>query len=569
MSSREERIRAKFERLAAAQQGPQEEVIQPSQVEAVAPQAQEALGPYNRMAATPVAVDDVPPQGSTDSMALGLDELDNLDDGLSSSLFDSVDTPPLVLAPEDMRTPVQEPAVDVDDAQIATQSDEQSTNDSDVSTEDASTSSKPAKQGFFARRKQKKAEKKAAKEAKEAARKEEALAKKKAIAKERYERRVAEAKKKGKPAPPIPSILKEDLAPQEEEVGEAIDPNDVQEPLPFGYPQSAASFMASQRDNRAKWAPWVKYAVLGVLAIMVVNGAWRTFVPQDVRAIVGSEIVRILNFYGFPRDTGKAYVDMWMKNYLTVGSDKEAIVAEQALRSLSIPVGNNISGAMSNRRFESGVNMRVLDVESKFIQESNEHSATYEVEALVVMGVELEGSVAQDPNGVKRLAFSIDVIFDDKNRTMFIPENSPTLTNVIQIATQDSVAPAVPLGTGEEISNVGSDIQDVIVNYIKGKTQTDLTDKSAISQYLVPNPEPHLTVGFDKQAELVGNPTLEVYKTTDPDSLKVLTTFDLRLVIGAENRGVTFKNVYVTTLRKSGEKWQIEDFRPYKYITAS
>lgn len=349
-----------------------------------------------------------------------------------------------------------------------------------------------------------------------------------------------------------------------------------------------------KRKNRLTFVKLVRAFSFLAIIIVVLLGIKNTFFPSGTwsEEEVGDISKRALNDTGFPFKRGEAFVESFMKAYLTI-DDKKPETKLYLSRfygakdtdpsqsgSSTIP---NTSKYYIGNQSEDGVRQSIISGPYVFHNYNvSENVAQYKVTAQIT-DTNNKGVTTSDGkmlNTSRWVSFDVTVYYDKKTNSFVITDDSPSLIPNFSITNKNRIKLPDPkkIGTGDEASEMKATLSPTIDGFLIAFTKVTTLDHNEIDQYIPEDKPASLTAGFGGDVKLAGTATQAIqktiYKTDKSDEWKVdaIVKFANNRASSVEKNSkkaddsdIIYQSRYILTIKKTGDKYFVTKIVPYVY----
>ena len=349
-----------------------------------------------------------------------------------------------------------------------------------------------------------------------------------------------------------------------------------------------------KRKNRLTFVKLVRAFSFLAIIIVVLLGIKNTFFPSGTwsEEEVGDISKRALNDTGFPSKRGEAFVESFMKAYLTI-DDKKPETKLYLSRfygakdtdpsqsgSSTIP---NTSKYYIGNQSEDGVSQSIISGPYVFHNYNvSENVAQYKVTAQIT-DTNNKGVTTSDGkmlNTSRWVSFDVTVYYDKKTNSFVITDDSPSLIPNFSITNKNRIKLPDPkkIGTGDEASEMKATLSPTIDGFLIAFTKVTTLDHNEIDQYIPEDKPASLTAGFGGDVKLAGTATQAIqktiYKTDKSDEWKVdaIVKFANNRASSVEKNSkkaddsdIIYQSRYILTIKKTGDKYFVTKIVPYVY----
>lgn len=349
-----------------------------------------------------------------------------------------------------------------------------------------------------------------------------------------------------------------------------------------------------KRKNRLTFVKLVRAFSFLAIIIVVLLGIKNTFFPSGTwsEEEVGDISKRALNDTGFPSKRGEAFVESFMKAYLTI-DDKKPETKLYLSRfygakdtdpsqsgSSTIP---NTSKYYIGNQSEDGVRQSIISGPYVFHNYNvSENVAQYKVTAQIT-DTNNKGVTTSDGkmlNTSRWVSFDVTVYYDKKTNSFVITDDSPSLIPNFSITNKNRIKLPDPkkIGTGDEASEMKATLSPTIDGFLIAFTKVTTLDHNEIDQYIPEDKPASLTAGFGGDVKLAGTATQAIqktiYKTDKSDEWKVdaIVKFANNRASSVEKNSkkaddsdIIYQSRYILTIKKTGDKYFVTKIVPYVY----
>lgn len=349
-----------------------------------------------------------------------------------------------------------------------------------------------------------------------------------------------------------------------------------------------------KRKNRLTFVKLVRAFSFLAIIIVVLLGIKNTFFPSGTwsEEEVGYISKRALNDTGFPSKRGEAFVESFMKAYLTI-DDKKPETKLYLSRfygakdtdpsqsgSSTIP---NTSKYYIGNQSEDGVRQSIISGPYVFHNYNvSENVAQYKVTAQIT-DTNNKGVTTSDGkmlNTSRWVSFDVTVYYDKKTNSFVITDDSPSLIPNFSITNKNRIKLPDPkkIGTGDEASEMKATLSPTIDGFLIAFTKVTTLDHNEIDQYIPEDKPASLTAGFGGDVKLAGTATQAIqktiYKTDKSDEWKVdaIVKFANNRASSVEKNSkkaddsdIIYQSRYILTIKKTGDKYFVTKIVPYVY----
>ena len=349
-----------------------------------------------------------------------------------------------------------------------------------------------------------------------------------------------------------------------------------------------------KRKNRLTFVKLVRAFSFLAIIIVVLLGIKNTFFPSGTwsEEEVGDISKRALNDAGFPFKRGEAFVESFMKAYLTI-DDKKPETKLYLSRfygakdtdpsqsgSSTIP---NTSKYYIGNQSEDGVRQSIISGPYVFHNYNvSENVAQYKVTAQIT-DTNNKGVTTSDGkmlNTSRWVSFDVTVYYDKKTNSFVITDDSPSLIPNFSITNKNRIKLPDPkkIGTGDEASEMKATLSPTIDGFLIAFTKVTTLDHNEIDQYIPEDKPASLTAGFGGDVKLAGTATQAIqktiYKTDKSDEWKVdaIVKFANNRASSVEKNSkkaddsdIIYQSRYILTIKKTGDKYFVTKIVPYVY----
>ncbi len=343
--------------------------------------------------------------------------------------------------------------------------------------------------------------------------------------------------------------------------------------IPFGGRKSKRKVKSSDFDDRKNLlakTKVVRFIIMVITLFMFLFGLKNTFLPSHVYT---DEQIRQFaregaGQTGFPSERGEAFVEDFMKVYLTIDRsrpDYNEILAHY--------YGENSYTAIKfdQKNMKTGIDVKQYVIIGPTVYDVKlltDYSAMYRVSAYVsnVDGTETDGSNATG----RWLSFSLNVYYDEQNDTLAITPDSPTIIPSYRIGRQVNVPERAPFGNGEVNKDIGPAINPTINGFVQAYAESSVSSHEAILQYIDDKNDISLYDGFGGTVKLNGSPDTAIKRTiynNDDGVYRVDLTINwIDTVASGNDDKVEYVGKYIMRVKPEGDgKYTVSSFVPYTY----
>lgn len=278
---------------------------------------------------------------------------------------------------------------------------------------------------------------------------------------------------------------------------------------------------------------------------------------------------------GFPLERGEGFAKDFIQAYLTVGDRADA---QKALMSYyTTGTTSNPTGGHPNISTMGAVQEVVVGPTIYDSLAATPQSANYVVGALVRNSSrdEIErAGVTEDAGNIKYKTewrfFSVNVYYNEGSDTFAIVQDSPTVVPPPAIHPTTEIPVPSPLGAGKRDQNLESQINSLVVGFLKGYAVSNVNDYSDLEQYIIPNPPASLTNGLNGAYALSEESvSYEAYPREDGKvTVRVSVVWRDDTSGDREVRSsIDYKSQYIMTLEPQGEgRYLVGKFQQEFYV---
>lgn len=329
----------------------------------------------------------------------------------------------------------------------------------------------------------------------------------------------------------------------------------------------------SDFDKRKNLRTRYKIATTSVIVaslVLIGFGVKQTFFPSNAysEAKVSALISEKTGSYGFPVNSGRGFVQDFMKAYLSLGGPN-ATEYQSALGFFY--TGENRPVDDSLRIFNSRFSQNILIGPTIYsVQEFSENSASFRVGALVqgkIEGVEPPA----DSSTAQWVFFSVNVFYNSDTQSFAIAKNSPTLVPTPSVTTD--IPKMYDIGSGHKDEKLKEEVSSVISGFLKAYAESSPKDSSKMKPFMVNDETVFKTLSglnnqFSFDEKLL---SITAYSPTDaqPNDVKAEVKVTWDSLQGSVNKGdtVSYTSTYVATLQKQNDGgYKITKFQPEYYV---
>ena len=349
-----------------------------------------------------------------------------------------------------------------------------------------------------------------------------------------------------------------------------------------------------KRKNRLTFVKLVRSFSFLAIIIVVLLGIKNTFFPSGTwsKDEVGEISKEALNNTGFPSKRGEAFVESFMKAYLTIDDKKPETklylsrfygaknTDPSQAGSSTIP---NTSKYYIGNQSEDGVRQSIISGPYVFHNYNvSENVAQYKVTAQIT-DTNNKGITTSDGKTVNTsrwVSFDVTVYYDTKTNSFVVTDDSPSLIPNFSITNKNRIKLPDPkkIGTGDEASEMKATLSPTIDGFLTAFTKVTTLDHNEIDQYIPEDKPAALTAGFGGDVKLAGTATQSIqktiYKTDKSDEWKVdaIVKFANNLPSSVEKNSkkaddsdIIYQSRYILTIKKTGDKYFVTKIVPYVY----
>ena len=347
--------------------------------------------------------------------------------------------------------------------------------------------------------------------------------------------------------------------------------------VPLGGEKTKKSLRAKDVDKRVNQKT-ITLVIRGfaflVIGVLLILGIKTTFFPERnyTKEQVEDIALNAVGDTGFPIDNGRSFATEFLKFYLSVdSSDPQSFAANN--KRLAAFYGLDKSTTMIgtvNSKYGDNVKQQILTGPFTVQEFSvSPNLARYDLNVLVT---DKDGNSNDEKgnNTAEWLTFSINVYYNDENKTFHIHSGSPTLIPNYNIGKNDSLPPEDVVGNGTKIKDeMVKEFDPTIIGFIKAYGESSLKDHSMIVQYIPRNPSTELISGFAGKFNIKNNNDVVygIYETNDPNEWKVSMTVNWRDTSSTNSDNeISHKGKYIMTINRNSEGlFTVSKFVPYTY----
>lgn len=348
-----------------------------------------------------------------------------------------------------------------------------------------------------------------------------------------------------------------------------------------------------KRKNRLTFVKIVRAFSFLAIIIVVLLGIKNTFFPSGTwsKDEVGEISKEALNNTGFPSKRGEAFVEAFMKAYLTIDDKKpEAKLylsrfygdknTDSSEAGSTIP---NTSKYYIGNQSEDGVRQSIISGPYVFHNYNvSENVAQYKVTAQIT-DTNNKGITTSDGKTVNTsrwVSFDVTVYYDTKTNSFVITDDSPSLIPNFSITNKNKIKLPDPkrIGTGDEASEMKATLSPTIDGFLTAFTKVSTLEHNEIDQYIPEDKPAALTAGFGGDVKLAGTATQAIqktiYKTDKADEWKVDAVVKFannrpssveKNSKKADDSDIIYQSRYILTIKKTGDKYFVTKIVPYVY----
>lgn len=349
-----------------------------------------------------------------------------------------------------------------------------------------------------------------------------------------------------------------------------------------------------KRKNRLTFVKLVRAFSFLAIIIVVLLGIKNTFFPSGTwsEEEVGNISKKALNDTGFPSKRGEAFVEAFMKSYLTIDDKKpeNKLYLSRFYGAKNTDPSEADSSAGQNRskyylgnKSEDGARQSIISGPYVFHNVNvSENVAQYKVTAQITdtNNKGLSTSDNRTLNTSRWVSFDVTVYYDTKTNSFVIAEDSPSLIPNFSITNKNKIKipDAKKIGTGDEASEMKAALIPTIDGFLSAFTKVTTLEHNEIDQYIPEDKPASLTAGFGGDVKLAGTPTQAIqktiYKTDKSDEWMVdaVVKFANNLPSSieknskkADDSDIIYQSRYILTIKKTGDKYFVTKIVPYVY----
>lgn len=346
--------------------------------------------------------------------------------------------------------------------------------------------------------------------------------------------------------------------------------------VPIGGEKSKKSLRAKDVDKRVNQKT-ITLVIRGfaflVIGILLTLGIKNTFFPERnyTREQVEGIALNAVGDTGFPIDNGRSFATEFLKFYLSTDpSNPQAHAAN--IKRLAAFYGLEKPGTTVGTNSKYGDNVKQEILSGPFSVQEFSVSPSLARYDLNVLVTDKDGNSNDERgnNTAEWLTFSINVYYNEENRTFHIHNSSPTLIPNYNIGKNDSLPAEGVIGNGTKIKEeMVKEFDPTIIGFIKAYGEASLKDYSMIVQYVPRNPSTELISGFAGKFNIKNNNDViyNIYQTEDPNEWKVSMTVNWRDTSSTNSDNeISHKGKYIMTINRNSEGlFTVSKFVPYTY----
>lgn len=346
--------------------------------------------------------------------------------------------------------------------------------------------------------------------------------------------------------------------------------------VPLGGEKTKKSLRAKDVDKRVNQKTITlvirgfAFLVIGVLLILGVKNTFfpeRNYTKEQVEGIA----LNAVGDTGFPINNGRSFATEFLKFYLSVdSSDPQSFAANNKRLAAFYGLSNSTTVIRTNSKYGDKVKQQILTGPFTVQEFSiSPNLARYDLNVLVT---DKDGN-SNDEKGnstAEWLTFSINVYYNEENKTFHIHNSSPTLVPNYNIGKSDSLPPEDVVGNGTKIKDeLVKEFDPTIIGFIKAYGESSLENHSMIVQYVPRNPSTELISGFAGKFNIKNNNDVVygIYETDNPNEWKVSMTVNWRDTSSTNSDNeISHKGKYIMTINRNSEDlFTVSKFVPYTY----
>lgn len=348
---------------------------------------------------------------------------------------------------------------------------------------------------------------------------------------------------------------------------------------PYGGKKNKIKINAThldERNNLKRNALIVQIIVISLLVVLVGLGIKSVVFPSKVwsEEEIGALSQQYNDNLGFPIDAGKTFAENFTKAFLTVDNTE----ASRAIVSYYY-TGRLVDEDYVNSRISSPNNaIQEVVTEPKVVETIalTDYSTRYIVSAAVRNGDAEEGiKNGVDSVNLQWITLSINVYYDAEQDTFAVVQGSPTIVPGNNIVSTTDVPESAPLG-GTPDDGASQMLEPTIYEFIKGYAISSFENDQAIIQYIKPEFDGAIGVGFNNQVRLAGEDSEAItYETyTELNDLgeftgryKVRVTVRWLMDVANSEESIEYTSTYIMTLvPETNDRFLVSRFLPENYF---
>ena len=349
-----------------------------------------------------------------------------------------------------------------------------------------------------------------------------------------------------------------------------------------------------KRKNRLTFVKLVRAFSFLAIIIVVLLGIKNTFFPTGTwsEEEVGDISKKALNDTGFPTKRGEAFVEAFMKAYLTIDDKKpeNKLYLSRFYGAKNTDPSEADSSAGQNRskyylgnKSEDGARQSIISGPYVFHNVNvSANVAQYKVTAQITdtNNKGLSTSDNRTLNTSRWVSFDVTVYYDVKTNSFIIADDSPSLIPNFSITNKNKIKlpDAKKIGTGDEASEMKATLAPTIDGFLTAFTKVSTLEHNEIDQYIPEDKPASLTAGFGGDVKLAGTAAQAIqktiYKTDKSDEWMVdaIVKFANNLPSSieknskkADDSDIIYQSRYILTIKKTGDKYFVTKIVPYVY----
>lgn len=338
-----------------------------------------------------------------------------------------------------------------------------------------------------------------------------------------------------------------------------------------------------RKNLRTRYKIATSCVILAALAL-VGFGVKQTFFPSNAYSDekVSALIAEKTGSYGFPVNSGRGFVQDFMKAYLSLGGANYKDF--QSALGYFYTGENRATNAREFVTVNGAYGQEILIGPSIYsVREISANAANYTVGALV-KGQQQDVAAPADGASAQWVFFSVNVYYDSEKESFAIAPNSPTITKPVTV--QSDVPQMEKIGSGEVDKDLIPELQTSVTGFLEAYAKASPSDPSAVKPFVVNDDKVLRSIGglggtfeLDEQTVQITPYTpkegetevkaevVVFWKSTQVTSTGSSTSTSTD---SASSAGVSYKSFYVFTFAKQSDGgYKITNFKPEVYLPSA